>query len=178
MTSLRIQKALLALTVAAAAAGVALSSSRADAETRIIFGVDLTVTAVQAKKENRDTVVTDPKISKGVKSALIAAFGFRYKRYAFINEQSNMLSWKGKVLDDKENQKQSKRASFDIGTDKQLTITYVGFHQRTRIMFLFEYDGKTSEVEIENGTYFVRKINEDADPIVVVILPKFVEAGG
>jgi hypothetical protein len=174
VTNLYIRRGLLVLSIAAGAAGATLASSEASATVRIIIGVDLTVTCIQAKKENKDTVTTDPRISRQMRSFLIATFGLRYKNYTFVKEQENLLSWTGKPNQGKDNQDSSKRASFDVGTGKQLFITYLGF-RRYVINFQFQYGTNFDLVDIDSDTFYLMKANEEADPLLVIVRPKLVE---
>jgi hypothetical protein len=147
------------LWAAAIAAAVGLCSL--DHAANITFGVDLTLTFIQAKKEGANVEV-DEKIPAGVKSTLFKAFGSKYKKYTLIKTDERMAHM-------------SQNQEYDVpGGGEKLTVRVTGYKQLW-IDFLVTYKGKPIAFRISHGNHHALDLGPEPDPVIIVITAKKVE---
>ena len=132
-----------------------------DHAANVTFGVDLTLTIIQAKKEGANVEV-DGKIPAGVKSTLFKAFGSKYKKYTLIKIDERMAHM-------------SQDQEYDVpGSDQKLTVRVTGYKQLW-ITFLVTYNGKPDAFSISHGNHRALNLGPDPDPVIIVITAKKVE---
>ena len=156
---IRAARAMLWAAASAAAALLALCSL--DHAANITFGVDLTLTYIQAKKEGGNVEV-DEKIPAGVKSTLFKAFGTKYKKYTLIKTDERMAHM-------------SQDQEYDIpGGEEKLTVRVTGYKQLW-INLLVTYKGKPDAFRISHGNHHPLNLGPEPDPVIIVITAKKVE---
>jgi hypothetical protein len=126
----------------------------------VTFGVDLTLSIIQARKAGA-SVTVDPKIPAGVKSELFRAFGSKYKEYTLLKSDERMAHM-------------SQNQDYDLPNGKKLTVRVTGYKQLW-IMFLVMYDGKPDAFKMSHGTYHALNCGPEPDPLIIVISAKKVE---
>ena len=131
-----------------------------DHAANITYGVDLTVTIIQAKKDGTNVDV-DEKIDAGVKSALFKAFGSKYKKYTKVSAEVRFAHM-------------SQNEDYELPDGRKVVVRVTGYKQLW-IMFTIMVDGKPFAFKMSHGTHRVFDCGPAPDPFIVAISAKKVE---
>lgn len=131
---------------------------------RYTVGTEVKVTQVRALKEpEEDGAGMDEDIPKSARRALKRKFGRKYKQYKLIGKETRLC----RLGEDE---------TFSLAEGEELTVHVVGYSPSKKMIDIrLQTKDNVSAVSVKSGTNLIDKLNDDDDPVIVIIRPSLVQ---
>jgi len=123
------------------------------------FGVKLQLTYIQATKAGKQTV--DPTILPSIKSALIRQFGWKYKNYTKLGQDTRQVRFGAAEV-------------YELPNGKEMSVTIVS-HRKQELNFKIQIGTDLHLPVLISGEHWILVLGSDPDPLIVVFTPELIQ---